>query len=165
MLSFDELDLGHNPTKATGHGSPEKQKKWMTESELQHIAGTSDSEFAQRIPLRTRKTLERLEELQKVLSLPKTQTLISENGNVVLDTRGYKANPEDSERFEELMKLIAIDITDGTTSVDNAQQDLHGNLWIYASEGRHDSASSTEADALDHNFPDVFVCFFYIDLI
>ena len=115
--------------------SPERPSSSLSSGDDDDDDDDSSQRYRNLIPTRTSRALERVSELEQELSMP-IQTNICHNGDVMLDTHGYKQSHADSVRLESLARKILVneagDNVDGLERL--IREDQQGNLWIHASD-------------------------------
>ena len=135
--SESRVDIRARRYTHSGKGrSPERPTSSLSSREEDDDEDDDSSQrYRNLIPTRTSRALERVSELEQELSMP-IHTNICHNGDVMLDTHGYKQSHADSVRLESLARKILVneagDNVDGLERL--IREDQQGNLWIHASD-------------------------------
>ncbi|KAK9477647.1 Lipin/Ned1/Smp2-domain-containing protein [Lipomyces japonicus] len=93
-------------------------------------------------PLSRDQAIQRAKELSRKLSISRIPTTVTDNGDLVLDMRGYKAGEEETARAESIARqILSEELAINTEIASLIAPDEHGNLWIYATEEARDKAA------------------------
>ncbi|KTW31326.1 phosphatidate phosphatase PAH1 [Pneumocystis jirovecii RU7] len=85
--------------------------------------------------------IKRASELSKRLLSRDIPTHITDNGDVILDVRGYKSSDEAEQEAEAIARRILAEIGIDPSELENLiSSDSYGNIWIYASEDSKEDA-------------------------
>ncbi|EMR10716.1 hypothetical protein PNEG_00866 [Pneumocystis murina B123] len=101
--------------------------------------------------------IKRASELSKRLLTRDIPTHITDNGDVILDMRGYKSSDEAEQEAEAIVRRILSELDINPAELENLiSSDSYGNIWIYASEDSKEDAInrgslSTNIDIFSNN--------------
>ncbi|QSL64583.1 hypothetical protein MERGE_001884 [Pneumocystis wakefieldiae] len=101
--------------------------------------------------------IRRASELSKRLLTRDIPTHITDNGDVILDMRGYKSSDEAEQEAEAIVRRILSELDINPAELENLiSSDSYGNIWIYASEDSKEDAInrgslSTNIDIFSNN--------------
>ncbi|KAF8539425.1 Lipin/Ned1/Smp2-domain-containing protein [Trichophaea hybrida] len=94
--------------------------------------------------------VERAMVLSRKLSISNIQTQVTNEGDVMLDMRGYKLDQEDTADVEKLARKILVEELDGEYDISSLiGADRDGNLWIYSSEEAKELAGREASHPID----------------
>ncbi|KAI9820128.1 MAG: hypothetical protein M1832_003835 [Thelocarpon impressellum] len=92
-------------------------------------------------PIPMQEAVDRAKSLSKKLSSSNIPTRISETGDLMLDTTGYKSSEDDVLRAEVIARKILSEELEGNYDIGALiGADERGNLWIYSSEEAKEAA-------------------------
>lgn len=87
--------------------------------------------------------IKRASELSKRLLSRDIPTHITDNGDVILDMRGYKSSDEAEQEAEAIARRILSEVDINPEELDNLiSSDSYGNIWIYANQNSKEDAIS-----------------------
>ncbi|KAG5514008.1 hypothetical protein PMAC_000630 [Pneumocystis sp. 'macacae'] len=85
--------------------------------------------------------IKRASELSKRLLSRDIPTHITDNGDLILDVRGYKSSDEAEQEAEAIARRILAEIGIDPSELENLiSSDSYGNIWIYANENSKEDA-------------------------
>ncbi|KAG5438913.1 hypothetical protein PCANB_002243 [Pneumocystis canis] len=100
--------------------------------------------------------IKRAFELSKRLLSRDIPTHITDNGDVILDMRGYKSSDEAEQEAEAIARRILSEIDINPAELENLiSSDSYGNIWIYANENSKEDAISRGSLLTNNNSNDL----------
>jgi len=117
---------------------PQQQQNGLTSRRHTVSQGTTPQPshpptFPSHVPAKSQAAIGKVAELISRLG-GQIRTHIQDNGDVMLDTYGYKASAEDTKQFDTLARKIFQNEVGNGDFESLIGQDERGNLWVYASE-------------------------------
>jgi len=129
-LSFESLKEPQQQQKQNGH-SPTSRRHTVSQGTTP--PPSHPPTFPSHVPAKSQAAIEKVAELVSRLG-GQIRTHVQDNGDVMLDTYGYKSSAEDTKQFDTLARQIFHDEVGNGDFEALIGQDHQGNLWVYASE-------------------------------
>ncbi|KAG4305873.1 hypothetical protein PORY_000783 [Pneumocystis oryctolagi] len=144
--TWNMLSIDHSSN--IQHGTPKIQRASSNNSDfIRKKTGDvspSDSNISSSSPeLKEARlsAIKRASELSRRLLSRDIPTHITDNGDVILDMRGYKSSDEAEQEAEAIVRRILSEIDINSPELENLiSSDSYGNIWIYASENSKEDA-------------------------